>query len=214
VITLIAQKGGAGKTTLSINLAVAAEAAGRRAVLVDIDPQASAAAWGDHRQSDRPVIAAVPPSRLAAALAAGRAHAADLAVLDTPPHSESSALAAVRASDLALIPLRPGILDLRALRATADICALAATAATVVLNQVPARGRLADQAAEAVRELGLAVAPVRIGQRAALTHALTAGLGVTEYAPASRASAEIRDLHAWVHAQLAERNHHVATSPI
>ena len=120
-ITLVAQKGGTGKTTLAINLAVAAEAVGHRAVLIDLDPQASAAGWGDHRTLARPVVAPVPATRLEDALGTARAHRADLAIIDTAPHSESSALEAARAADLSLIPLRPGILDLRALRTTADI---------------------------------------------------------------------------------------------
>lgn len=58
-LTLIAQKGGTGKTTLAINLSVAAEASGGRAALVDLNPQASAAAWGDHRGGKRSAVAAV-----------------------------------------------------------------------------------------------------------------------------------------------------------
>ena len=66
-VTLIAHKGGTGKTTLAINLAVAAEAAGLRTALVDLDPQASAAGWGDHRESDRRQLRAArgPGSRRA-----------------------------------------------------------------------------------------------------------------------------------------------------
>ena len=63
-VTLIAQKGGTGKTTLAINPAVAAEAVGLRTALVDLDLQASAAGWGDHRESDCPVVAAVPAAGL------------------------------------------------------------------------------------------------------------------------------------------------------
>ena len=59
-MTLLAQRGGTGKTTLAIHLSVAAEAAGWRAALVDLDPQASAAGWGDHRGEERPAVAAVP----------------------------------------------------------------------------------------------------------------------------------------------------------
>lgn len=196
-LTLVAQKGGVGKTTLAINLAVAAEAAGWRAALVDLDPQASAAGWGDQRDSESPAVAAVPPARLEATLRAARGHGAQLAVIDTAPHSESSALDAVRAADLALVPLRPGVLDLRALGATGNICALAGAHAAVVLNQVPARGRLADEAADAVESRGLGVAPCRIGARVAIQHALTRGLGVLEHEPGGKAAAEIASLFGW-----------------
>ena len=199
VITLIAQKGGTGKTTLAINLAVAAEAARLKSVIIDIDPQASAASWGDLRKHDRPVIAAVPAARLDDAVDTARSHGADIAIIDTAPHSEGSALSAARAADLSLIPLRPGILDLRALKATSDICMLSGSRTAVILNQVPPRGRLADQAAGAVRSLGLEAVPHRIGARVAFNHSLTAGLGVIEYEPHGRASDEIQKIHAWIH---------------
>ena len=110
-------------------------------------------------------------------------------MIDTAPHSESAALAAARAADLALVPLRPGVLDLRALGATAAICALAAVPSAVVLNQAPARGPLADEAAAAVAGKGLAVVPHRIGARVAFQHALTNGLGVLEHEPRGKAPA-------------------------
>ena len=202
MITLIAQKGGAGKTTLAVNLAVMAEAARLRTVLIDIDPQASVANWGDLRGHEQPVIAAVPAARLNDALRTARSNGADIAIIDTAPHSEGSALAAARAADLSLIPLRPGILDLRALKATSDICTLARSRTAVILNQVLPRGSLADQAAVAVRQFGLVTAPHRVGARVAFTHALTAGLGVIEYEPRGRAAEEIRKIHAWIHAEL------------
>ena len=177
-VTLIAQKGGTGKTTLAINLAVAAEADGLQTALVDLDPQASAAGWGDHRESDR------------------------LAVIDTAPHSEATALAAARVADLALVPLRPGVLDPRGLGTTADICALAGARAAVVLNQAPSRGPLPEQAAEATTGRGLEVAPCRIGARGAFQHSLTNGLGVLEHEPAGKAASEIRELFRWVRMRL------------
>ncbi len=201
-LTLLAQKGGTGKTTLALNLAVAAEAAGWRTALVDLDPQASAAGWGDCRDADGPAVEAVPSSRLAGALRAARTHGAQLAVVDTAPHSEAAALEAARASDLALVPLRPAVLDLRALRATADICALARVQTAVVLNQIPARGRATDQAAEAVEDRGLAVAPCRIGSRVAFQNSLTRGLGVLEHEPRGKAAAEIDSLFGWVRERL------------
>ena len=201
-LTLIAQKGGTGKTTLAINLSVAAELAGWHAALVDLDPQASAAGWGDHRHGDTPAVAAVPAARLDDALVAARSHGADLAVIDTAPHSESAALATARAADLALVPLRPAVLDLRALGTTADICSLAGVSSAVVLNQIPPRGPLADQAAEAAASSGLEVSPCRIGSRVAFQHSLTNGLGVIEHEPEGKAAAEIRALFRWARARL------------
>ena len=201
VITLVAQKGGTGKTTLAINLAVAAELADLRTVIIDMDPQASAASWGDLREQERPVIAAVPATRLDDATATAQSHGADISIIDTAPHSEGAALAAARAADLALIPLRPGILDLRALKATSDICMLAGSRTAVILNQVSPRGSLADQAAAAVQDLGLKAIPHRVGARVAFNHSLTAGLGVIEYEPRGRAAEEIRKLHTWIHTE-------------
>ena len=201
-LTLLAQKGGTGKTTLAINLSVAAEASGWRAALVDLDPQASAAGWGDHRGGERPAVAAVPAPRLEAALRALRSHGADIAVIDTAPHSEAAALAAARAADLALVPLRPGVLDLRALGATADICALAGAPSAVVLNQAPPRGPLPDEAAVVVTGRGLEVAPYRIGARVAFQHSLTNGLGVIEHEPRGKAAAEIAALFGWARKRL------------
>ena len=202
IVTVLAQKGGTGKTTIAINLAVAAEDAGLRVALVDLDPQASAAGWGDQRGGDRPAVAAVPASRLAGALATASSHGADLALIDTAPHAESTALAAARAADLALIPLRPGVLDLRALGSTADICQLARVPTVVVLNQAPARGPLPDQAADVIAESGLEVAPCRVGARVAFQHSVTRGLGVLEHEPSGKAAAEIHALWGWVRGRL------------
>ena len=106
-IALLAQKGGTGKTTLAVHVAADFEGAGGSAALIDLDPQASAALWGD-RRGRSPFVGAVPAARLEAALAAARRSGAGLVVIDTAPHSESAALAAARAADLALVPLRPG----------------------------------------------------------------------------------------------------------
>ena len=57
-IALIAQKGGTGKTTLAVHVAADFEIAGDSAALVDLDPQASAALWGD-RRGRSPFVGAV-----------------------------------------------------------------------------------------------------------------------------------------------------------
>ena len=197
-VAVISQKGGAGKTTLALNLAVASERAGCPSVIVDIDPQASAAAWGDSREGDTPVVVSAQAARLAEVLETAKEHGARLTIIDTAPHAQTDALNAARAADLVLVPCRPSVLDLRAIGASADVAALARTPAIAVLCAVPPRGQLANEAEEALRAAGLDVAPVRVGHRAAFVHAATAGAGVLEHAPESKAAEEVRALYAWV----------------
>ena len=201
-ISIVSQKGGAGKTTLALHLAVAAEQAGKPTVIVDLDPQASSAKWGDSRSQESPVVVSAQSARLAKVLETAEEQGAVLAILDTAPHSENSALAAVRAADLILIPCRPAILDLRAIGDTVDLIKLAKKTATVVLNAVPPRGSLDKEAQDAVAAYGISVAPVTVGQRAAFTHALTEGKVAQEYEPAGKAAEEIKELYMWICKQL------------
>lgn len=201
-IAILSQKGGTGKTTLALNLAIAAEIAGHAAIVVDLDPQASAKGWHDHREAESPVVVSVQAARLSEALQTAKAHGAGIAVLDTAPHSESTALAAARAADLVLIPCRPGILDLRAIMTSADICQLAKARATAVLNGVPPRGSIGEEASEAIAGYGLGVAPIRLGQRMAFVHSLTAGQGVLEYEPSGKAAQEVEALYSWACTQV------------
>ena len=194
-IAVISQKGGTGKTTLALNLAVAADQAEQPAVIVDLDPQASAKGWHDSRAEKTPVVISAHAARLDEMLQTARAHDAGLIIIDTAPHSERDALAAARAADLILIPCRPAILDLRAIASSHEIARIAGTPAVAVLNAIPPRGHLAAEAAEAVRGYGLDVAPVTVAQRAAFFHSLTVGQTVLEYEPGGKAAQEIRALY-------------------
>ena len=198
VITILSQKGGAGKTTLALHLAVAAEQDGRQTAVIDLDPQASAASWGDSREAETPVVVSAQASRLPQVIEAAEKAGAALAIIDTAPHSENSALVAARAADLILIPCRPAILDLRAIGSTIDLAKLAGKPAVVVLNTVPPRGSLAYEAIQAVNGYGVEVAPVHLGYRAAFQHSLTSGLTTQEYEPSGKAAEEVMQLYKWV----------------
>ena len=151
VVAVISRKGGVGKSTIAVHLAVEAAKAGSVAV-VDLDVQASAAGWGDSRTAEQPAIVTCPPTRLVATLDAAKRAGALVAIIDTAPHAEAPALAAARASDLMLIVTRPGILDLRAIGQSTEIAQLAGKPAAVIINAAPAVGSQASEAAEAVSE--------------------------------------------------------------
>lgn len=193
-ISIISQKGGAGKTTLALNLAAAAEALGHSTVVIDLDPQASAKGWHDHRNKETPVVISSHASRLADVLETARKHGAALCIIDTAPHSETTALAAAKAADLILIPCRPAVFDLRAISSSVDLVQLAKKPALIVLNAAQPRGTLADQAETAIKAYGIPVAKARITQRAAFVHSLTAGQTVIEFEPEGNAAAEVKAL--------------------
>src|SRR5271167_4372774 len=96
-VAILSQKGGTGKTTLTLHLAVASERAGKAAAVIDLDPQASAAGWKDSRPGETPVVVSVPSTRLPQALEAARTGGAVLTLIDTAPHATDAALAAAEA---------------------------------------------------------------------------------------------------------------------
>lgn len=203
-VVVVSQKGGTGKTTLAIHLAVAAQRAGHPAVVIDLDPQASAAAWRDLRHEEGPAVESVQPARLATILKAAADAGAALAVIDTPARSENTALDAVRAADLALIPCRPGYFDTAAMSFTANLLRLANKPGFVVFSQVPARAEtLLAEVTEALGTYGLSIAPVPVHLRAAYSHAIPSGQSAQEYEPKGKAAAEIAELHAWLQRLLA-----------
>ena len=202
-LALLARKGGAGKTTLAVHLAVIAVQSGQRVLLVDTDPQRSTAAWWRSREADTPELVECEAGDLPQVLAAARADGVELAVIDTRPSVEADTATVARLSDFVLIPTRPTILDLRAIGATVEVVQAVNRRGAVVLNAVLAGrdGEESPQAAEAREALAayaLEVAPVAVGNRVALGHALVDGLAVTEFDPAGKASAELQALFRFV----------------
>ncbi|MFL5280054.1 MAG: AAA family ATPase [Rhodopila sp.] len=115
-IALIAQKGGVGKTTVAVNLAVAT---GSKAALFDLDPQESAVIWADRRKAEFPHVEFLTERRLPDGLKAAERQGFTLAIIDTPPAAGPQAFTAAQAADLVLIPCRPSLVDLDAIRRTA-----------------------------------------------------------------------------------------------
>ena len=204
-IALIAQKGGTGKTTLALSLAVAAHQAGQVAVIIDLDPQATACNWGDRRKLDSPVIVDAQPARLPKALEKAAESGVDLAIIDTPARSEQAALAAARCAYLILIPCRPQIYDMETLPNSREIVSLAGNPPMlVVLNAVPPHLSRQQDASEAIKGMGFPVCPFMLGARAAFGDSAALGRSVLEYDPGGKAAEEIRQLYKYTSSILAK----------
>src|SRR6185312_14303408 len=103
-IAFLSQKGGSGKTTLAVHMAVAAQEDRERVVIVDTDLQKSAAVWSEARASETPVVAPVATAQLDSVVAAARHDAMTLCIIDTAPHAAPDAARVVHLTDLVVIP--------------------------------------------------------------------------------------------------------------
>lgn len=200
VVSVIAQKGGTGKTTLALSLAVAAHIAGRTVAIIDLDPQATATNWYDRRGEHPPFVISAQPARLPRVLQTASDGGTHLVVIDTPPRAEQAALSAARAATLVLIPCRPAVFDLDTVSTTLDLLKLSGPTLTVaaVLNGVPAIGDERTQAAVILRDLGLTVCPTALGLRKAYAQSAETGKSAQEFAPTGKAADEIRAVYRFV----------------
>jgi len=197
-VALVTQKGGTGKSSLAVSLAVAAEEQGRKVYIIDLDPQATAKNWYERREANSPQVAAIEATQLQAALSTLSGQGFDLVFLDTAGVNTPATVSAMQAADLCLIPARPSIADIEATRATVSSLSKLGKPFAFVLNHCqPGRSARTTDAFR-VLQLGGVVAGTSIVSRADHMDALALGQGVTERDPSGKAAGEIRDLLQWI----------------
>lgn len=191
-LSIFSQKGGSGKTTICIHLAVAAQRAGLRVAVLDLDPQISAVAWHRTRGIDStPLVIAIPDAELSRALDGAKEDGFDLILIDSPPHSAPIAARIIAASDFVLTPIRPSPMDIAALPSTIQLIGKKRSA--FVLSACPPR---APEIEETRALLAQYKRPVfgPITDRRQFFRAITAGQAVVEFEPAGPAATEIENL--------------------
>ena len=120
-LAILSRKGGPGKTTLSINLAVAAEKAGHTTILIDLDEQESADRWGKRRKEDAPFVTGSPASRLKEVLYRAEDAGATLAIIDTAPSTGPDTEDAAKVADMVLIPCEASLIVAEAITSTINV---------------------------------------------------------------------------------------------
>lgn len=199
IVAIIAQKGGAGKTTLALHAAAEAERAGQVSLVVDSDPQTSAFQWGQWREGAPPEVIDSPPPLIARKVQQAQDMGAQFVVIDTPPHADTAATVAASVADLVLIPCRPSALDLHAIKLTAALMKSARRPSYVVfMGGSPNAPRLHEDAAEIVKGYGLEACPHVIPERAAYRNAIGQGKVAYEIEPNGRAAADMAALWDWL----------------
>lgn len=200
-LAVVSRKGGAGKTTVAVNLTLAARAMGVKAMLADADPQRSAADVLRGRDDAAGLIFETSAAKLFALMEAARRSGAQLLIIDTPAAPEQDVAEAVKVADLCLAVARPTYLDLAAAVRGVAIIQRLGRDGVIVLNQcAPPRNGVEPpqvvKAFEALRFAGLPVAPVALRGRVAYQTAFAQMLSVLELEGAGAASAEVRGLFA------------------
>jgi chromosome partitioning protein len=207
-IVLATQKGGSGKSTLSIGLALAARQAGFTVRLIETDPQGTLSNWQRRRTADEPVVEPIyHPANFEPRLKMLAESGLQVAIVDTAAGLSATTTAAIRYSDFCLIPTRPTVADIEATVSTLSVARAWKRPYSFVLNQTPIRGQRIDNAAntlaeEAALDLADVLARPLIVMRNDHQDALAAGLAVGEFAPNGKSAGEIRSLWRWIETRL------------
>jgi chromosome partitioning protein len=200
IVAVAGQKGGAGKTTVAVNLAAEGITRGLRVLLVDADPQGSARTWGAIGvEGGYPVPSIVAGDATMHASLPTKAKGFDLVVVDTPPRAGDVQRSAIVVANVTVIPCGPSGVDAWALATTRDVLTEARTLkpglrATVVITKQRPRTLVGRSAREVCTGAGFTVLRAELTDRVSYIEAMNAGQGVGAYAPRDPAAEEVRAL--------------------
>ena len=199
IIGLLNQKGGVGKTTLSVNIAAILAQSGSRVLLIDADPQGSALDWAAARQAD-PIISVVgfPRATIHREIAQiGQGY--DHIVIDGPPRVTDLARSAIMASDIVLIPVQPSPYDIWASEEVVKLIDEARVyketlKSVFVINRKIANTAIGRDVSEALSIYPVKTMKASITQRVIFAEAAAQGLAVHEVDYSGSAATEIRSV--------------------
>jgi len=199
VITICQQKGGTGKTTLAVHLALAfAKLHNLKIAIIDTDPQGSLGKWFVVR-SEKKVSNENLTFKTASLWGAQyesktlkKDH--DIVIIDTPPKIESDARPSIEAADLVLIPMAASHVDFWATGAIVDIAKKANKKILVQINRSNQRSKLISKTNDFIKSLNLSATKTIIGNRQIFASSMGEGKTAVEKQKKSNAVEEIKQL--------------------
>jgi len=201
-IAIISQKGGAGKSTLSVCLAVEAQRQGRDTLLIDADNQANVFKWSQRRESEVPVVLSSQTVMVPQHLTMAQTNGAAYTIIDTPGKADRESLECARHADLVIIPTRANLFDIESISITIDMVNTLRKPHLVVINALhPNSMRKFDELRTALEtEYQASVFPAYISQRAAYADCIFNGTAPQEHegADGGKASQEITELYSYI----------------
>lgn len=203
IISVLARKGGVGKSTAARCIAIEALKAGKSTVLIDADPQPTCHRWGQRRSAAGipvPLVVQADPAGLQGQVDGYRARGVDLIIIDTPPTATPVVNAALDVSNSALVITRPNPEDLESVQESLRVAGAQQRPTGVVLWQAPPdkRVKAVSLALEMLGAMGAKTCPTAISASISYPYAYAEGLTPQEREPDGRARAELADVWAWM----------------
>ena len=211
VIGVVAQKGGVGKTHLTINWAVEAERQGMGPVAVlDLDPQGTAVSWGRRRlrllndnkpfmlKADVDDVGNINLEQVVEICKVCLDEGIEILFIDTPPSVRQPVLVTMEVADYVVIPSGPSLAEMEAIGTTVAIVRNTGIPACIVINRGRPSSPINEDASVALAGYQLPVCPAIITQRAAIQDGFRDGQTGREYAPRGKAGGEITTTWNWI----------------
>ncbi len=202
VLGVVSRKGGVGKSTFARAIAIQALIEGRKAAIIDADPQATSFKWSRRRKEKAPAVVQLADRTLADLVAELKGRGAEFIVIDTPPHDQPIINITAEASDAALIVTQPYPDDLQEVGVPAAILHALGKPAGIILNNTPSRAHALTMARAALTAFPMATCPTAITHLMSHPYASAEGHTAQEREPKGKAATELAEIWAWFNSSI------------